>query len=467
MSYSFYIPCERTPALSDIQALLTAPQIPLEDCDPQQPLPEGYHYFYVDGETSRCWELSVEDGRLGVRLFTASSPADYRRALEMTKAIATITGSKVTSDEGDEMSLAKLDQEYGEEWIQFHSRQVCRMLAGAVKGQDSPDQAQFDAVFASFKFGPKVLAEVRKKEDWEAALMEKIRQFNFDKPEVYEASLKGLKHNDTGKIARLSTMVQGVPYIIQDYNTAIQVMIADPLMPGGATANSGQEFLIMTASQVHEALPGSYWRDEHHLITPSVEGEEWKQLIQQLQDAGPKPLGDFFVDPDKDKYKDLFEGGEKESSAGEKSHDPEMVRMIGLSMLPTTVFFLVSVADGEIDKKEIDAFRKSILKGTFSALMSESAYVEQVFRASLSMIEKTLDSLMSEQLNPFAHLIASQQMLSELNEQDANVLRTALMDLGKSVASASGGFLGIFGSKISKKEQQMLDRIESILYDKD
>jgi hypothetical protein len=463
MSHSFYIPCERAPALSEIQPLLTAPQIPVEDFDPQQPLLEGYYHFYVDGETSRSWELEVKGGQLGVRIFSASSPADYQRALELTKAIATITGSKVTPEDNGEMSLAELDEKYGEEWIQFHSRQVC----GVVTSSFRKGKGSIDALFNPFPCGPKVVAEVSRTEDPEAALMEKIRQFNFDKPEVYEASLKGLKHSDTGKIARLSTMVQGVSYILQDYNTAIQVMIADPLMPGGATTNSGQEYLLMTASQVHEALPGSYWRDEHHLITPSVDGEDWKQLIQRLQDAGPKPLGDFFVDPDKDQYKDLFAENKEASSAGEEPRDPEMVRLVGLSMLPTTVFFLVSVADGEIDKKEIEAFRKSILKGTFSALVSESAYVEQVFRASLSMIEKTLDSLMSEKLDPLAHLIASQQMLSELDEQDANFLRTALMDLGKSVASASGGFLGIFGSKISKEEQQMLDRIESILYDKD
>jgi len=130
-----------------------------------------------------------------------------------------------------------------------------------------------------------------------------------------------------------------------------------------------------------------------------------------------------------------------------------------LAKAPCLVFFLVASADGSIDKKEM------ILFGTI--LQKHAAIPSPVFSKIIKIAQANIEALMTEIMN--AEVPVPQQLLEiasllqsgKIPREEAIVIAQCLCALGKAVASASGGFLG-FGSKISRKESEVLDLLEKL-----
>lgn len=131
-----------------------------------------------------------------------------------------------------------------------------------------------------------------------------------------------------------------------------------------------------------------------------------------------------------------------------------------LAKAPCIVFVLVASANGRIDKKELALFR-SILKNNegipspiFATIINVTKANVQQLIAEISRSEMSL----AQQLLQISFLLQS----GRIPRDEAVSIARCLCKLGKAVATASGGFLG-FGSKISKKEAEMLDFLETIL----
>lgn len=138
-------------------------------------------------------------------------------------------------------------------------------------------------------------------------------------------------------------------------------------------------------------------------------------------------------------------------------NDPQIEVMQHLATAPALVFLIVAASDGKIDAKEIKQFGK---------ILQDKAY-EPLFVAmqqtNLSMSDLIL-SVKGSKRSPLEDLLLIRQILDKLMPSDmAQTYKIMLLMLAKSIAEASGGFLGIFGSKISKEEKIAIAAIASAL----
>lgn len=454
MSHTFYIQCERPPSLSDLFALLPVVPAVRDSADLNTPIEAGYQYLYVPGETVRSYELGLEAGCLSVRIMSCSSPDDYRRALELVKAIATFTGNPIRAEDSDEtMSVQELEQRYGESWIEQHCRQVSGMLLASsktsvvnIKGEreDLYRSLHFKTISDTFHIGPRIHALLKEAGDqWLEVLFEKIRQFNYFNQSVFKSNLFQMGVGDT-RFFRFTAYGPGVNYRITDHSTLVQVHTDD------------ERQIWASLDHLYKYVPGACWLDEKNLFVPAQSADVWESLVNRLSDIDPAFMHDFIFSKDTDPHAHLLK--DEDDTADDESVRSELAK------LPTIIFFLVSMADGGVDAKEIKAFRKAMVEGSFSSALSGSDVAREIFHNALLCMADTLNALLDKQLDPLSALVKTPILMRRIDDNDAQVLKTALMDLGKSIASASGGFLGIFGSKISKEEQKALDLIETALF---
>ncbi|MGD9170092.1 MAG: hypothetical protein PVI97_08535 [Candidatus Thiodiazotropha sp.] len=123
---------------------------------------------------------------------------------------------------------------------------------------------------------------------------------------------------------------------------------------------------------------------------------------------------------------------------------------------PILVFLLIAAADGKIDKKEVKQFEKILIKKEYQAI-----------RAMMQMADVSVNDYIQAFLSAKVDYIHELQKITaaldeNLSKEQAAAIKLILLSLGKVIAESSGGFLGIFGSKISKEEKIALSLIAQI-----
>jgi hypothetical protein len=127
-----------------------------------------------------------------------------------------------------------------------------------------------------------------------------------------------------------------------------------------------------------------------------------------------------------------------------------------IAQAPVLVFLLVSAADGTIDKREVKGFESILTSPPYADLLALMG------RARLSVVD-TLRQLTEHPADYLAELQRIDLILEAgLPAAEARHLKLQLYDLGHSVASASGHFMGVAESPISYQEQTALKVIAGI-----
>lgn len=132
-----------------------------------------------------------------------------------------------------------------------------------------------------------------------------------------------------------------------------------------------------------------------------------------------------------------------------------------LRQSPFYVFLLIGMVDGDLDDKEIN---------TFTTLLAQPGTVDDAWLRKVVLdvqdepllhLQGTLARGPQEAMRKLTELC--QVLNRRLTPEAARSFRVALHTLGKRVAESSGGFLGVFGSKISKTEQTALTNLAGLL----
>lgn len=156
----------------------------------------------------------------------------------------------------------------------------------------------------------------------------------------------------------------------------------------------------------------------------------------------------------KKQYQDQPDSSDAVESSGIEGEDFET-----LKNAPFLIFFLISAADGKIDKKEVLEFIK-ILSAPES---QDNALMVRIITNVISSVPDRLSEMVKGNVNPAVELIKIRLILeANLSVEDAQAVKSALLDLGNRIASASGSFFG-FGNKIDKKEKAALEAIAGCL----
>lgn len=119
------------------------------------------------------------------------------------------------------------------------------------------------------------------------------------------------------------------------------------------------------------------------------------------------------------------------------------------------IFFLVSAADGKVDKKELVAFVKLLSDPE----KIKNSLLNRIVTNVIHEVPAIVSEMARKKLDYINELGKLKRVIDDnLSSEDANSFKMSLLLVGKEIAEASGGFLG-FGSKISNEEKGALAAI--------
>lgn len=125
-----------------------------------------------------------------------------------------------------------------------------------------------------------------------------------------------------------------------------------------------------------------------------------------------------------------------------------------IARAPVLAFFVVAAADGNVDDKELADFEKLI--GASSVFQSE--LFQKAITDMKPRLQDYLGEMATEEVDYDAELKRLAKILDEQHAEQAKAFKLSMFGLAKSIAEASGGFLGV-GNKISKEEDEALKKI--------
>lgn len=130
-----------------------------------------------------------------------------------------------------------------------------------------------------------------------------------------------------------------------------------------------------------------------------------------------------------------------------------------LVRLPAWIFLLVAAADGQVDPRESETFDRLVIGRSLGMVPTASPLLKTLFQTLVGRgIPETLAACRALGIRVvFDELELAQAALrAELSDAEYEAFTVELLGDGALVAGASGGFLGMFGNKVSQQEADVL-----------
>lgn len=456
MSHSFYIRNIEAPSISQIREEMGGKDIHFVEGYPSpvnDKWPDGLTYIYLEKESSRAIEVEFSGGTFQVRIFAASSPNDYELATALTAAVAKLCKADIEPEDNEKMSLSEYKEAYDSTWIKEHSQSMLSMVLSSQ--MEEPERVlTISSVQGSVKIGPRFMGQLMShKDNISKEFFDRIKKLNYiNFEDIYQSVITVFGNQEGDRGVRLSTYTEGVPTLLQDRGTLVALTSESDLEDKAEKTN-----VTIPLYKLPEIVgEKAKWLSEEFLLLPGMSGDEWASFVEKARSIHVDDIFEAGFDLNNDPYAEDTNDLASNAPSGELIDSELSI----LSYAPMVVFFIVASADGSIDKKEINAFRKALVKG----IMTDSETLLKVAVLAVSEFETMITQLLNKEVNVQQTLLEITSIINtRLPEDEANQFKKGLLDLGVSVASASGGFLGMFGSKIDKHEKQALDALKAIL----
>lgn len=455
MSFSFYINSVPKIALKATLDLVAMPNLVCDEGIPDDGWPEIAH-IYQDDVSVRSIETSFDGANLQVRIMANSSLDDFKLAFSIVEQASIQFDAMIipeaTESDLDEIDLVYFRNNYGDSWQKDQCLTYLNMMIGMVR-ENADAKLTIFGTRAEFVVGNRMISSfLEDKSTFAKKFFAAFRRKNYlDREDLFFPSVISLEHNDTGKIAKMSVLVQKAQTVLSSDVPFLELTNADVLAPKPVE----EYFKVRFDSFVEAAKEHIVWVDEETVITPDFSDDDWKSITSKLSEQEV----DFFADDSL--LVDVSESSSHIASinADESTEDDEVLGFTqeqwGLvSALPMGVFVMIAGADGVIDKKEVESFQSQLIVG----MVGDSEIFQLAIMTSLSNFEIMIEKMIELDFEGVAQFISlSYEMVKQNHGVDeVNKFGQALFDLAKSVAESSGGgFLG-FGSKIGKEEKAVL-----------
>ncbi len=455
MSHSFYIHDVGNASLRKTLDAIPFDNLVVDAEHGDEGWPQLAHVFQ-DNVSVRSIETAMDDSTLQVRIMANSSPDDFRLASAIVEQVAGAFDKPVEPEDNEAMPLQRFREEYGAKWQESQAKTYLQMLVGMYRdGAAEGGVLRMWGTRREFHAGPRVMEPLlRDPENFSKNFFDRFRRLNYlDRQDVYVANLMAASEKGTGRQAVFSVLGQDVPTAL---SSQAKFVVMNHRGPDGGDEDAGQT-IIPFDDFAEIAAESLTWLGDSMAVTPAYSPEAWQAL---LASASSHAIG-FFDRPDL-----LENSADAEDDHGADSIGPHGIAEAHWEILahaPLAVFMVVAGADGEVDKKEIAAFQKKLVEGVVGA--SDSAIMQLALVRASSDLEQRLGNLSQQKPDDLARLIASSRQVvsAGAGADEAAAYATALYAIGEAVASASGGGLFGFGSKIGKEERAVLDGIRTLL----
>ena len=440
MSYSFYV--HDVPESASLQNLLST--LPYDDVAAIPETTSGWPevaYIHREGTTVRAIETECQGGVLQVRIFSASAPEDYELALNIAIAAARQFGGKIESEEGVSGSHEEIAARYDSHWCQDHAATTFDMLM-KMSSEDAAE-LQLNGVTSKITIGPR-MNSILSSVNGAAAnhYYSCLRELNYENDEYFRASVIVIaKGEQNKKVARISTLTRSVPTMLM---STTPILAIGPGMDGPDDSS----YHVRTSDFISKFGDSLRWISEDTFITDGIDGPAWEEVQHW---ATNNRLDDLFADESL-----LSEDKDSKTEPAEATLDHEATLALALPM----IFGLVAGADGQIDKKELNSFAKSIV--TTAEKQKES--ISKYLLLGASHVAQCLEELHSSGPAKSIQVLSltREAAYTVLGNEDGQEYLNILYNTGENIAKASGGIFGI-GSKIGKEEAVVLSHLRQLL----
>ena len=454
MSHSFYIQGVGEASLKETLAALPYDDLVVDTQDYNGGWPQICH-IYQEGVSVRAIETAMENDTLQVRIMAHSSPDDFRLAAAIVDHIASKYGKDIQPEDNESMPVDRWRDEYGDEW----QRELCltylQMMVGRYKKTENGSMRMFGTRM-EFEVGPRMMETLLEDpENFSKNFFDRFRRLNYlDREDVFGPSLLSAQQEGTEKRAVFAVLGNGVV-------TALSNQAAFVVLNNMVSGNDDDHITIKFDDFVDVAGDTLTWLGDGVAVTPSYEDAAWEQLVEKAR----QKQTDLFAHPE------LLRDPEELTESGNAEADGDEERLFGMgeehweivAHSIVAVFLLVAGADGNVDKKEAEAFQKKFVEGMVGD--SECKIMPVALIRAIGALDQRISDISQRDGGEIAKLVAASRQVVEqtAGPERASIFARALYDIAESIAMASGGgFLGL-GSKIGKEEKVVLDGIRQLL----
>jgi hypothetical protein len=265
MSFTFSVPTAPGVGLADVLAA-GGPGVQSTEEVPPSGWPGGYVHVWLPGVSTRGVELSSERGELDVRLLTCSAREEYELGVALAGAAARLSGTRVSSEDGWELSADELTGQFGPPWA-AEQAEGGPGIAILLAGERGP--LSMSGPVRAFHVGARLageLAAAGPPDELPARFLATMRRTQWPGERYYAASTFQLSGKTSGATVTFAVW------------SAIATVIGDVEL---VMLHGGDEAPVPLPRAALPAVAGRYgaWLDEVQLLLEDVPADDWPSVL--------------------------------------------------------------------------------------------------------------------------------------------------------------------------------------------
>lgn len=224
---------------------------------------EGTHYYWIDGRSTRGFDITIEDGSIEIRNTILSNKTDYELTNRIAAEILSLTNGIIINEEDEKVSLPIFDPDRILE-LEINDCKMIQMFAR--------DQGPITI------FGPvrEVHLGSRLFEEFGHVQGEKLRDKIFDVILTVNYRIPNFEYGNIMEVMNEAEEKKIMKLITNNFDTIIDKYDYILLHRGD------KKPIMITNSILNTMLPSNWYLvDEFTVVAPVANGDEWNHLLEK------------------------------------------------------------------------------------------------------------------------------------------------------------------------------------------
>lgn len=300
--------------------------------------PKGVTHLYIDGKSTRSLEVEYESDTLCVRIFSSSSPADYKLATKLAEVIATQYRVDIEPEEGEVISYNDFASKYDATWCTQHSHSSIDMVLAMARS--SASVLKIGTPKGEYVVGANLLGQLDQSDNIHTEFVHRIQRFNYiDKTDTFVPSLMVLHNSAKTREVKITTFGESVTSLLTTKADLVGLMSFDD-----------RQAIVKTEDLLNILKEDITWISEDHYYLDGFSGDAWQGLFEKALEYH---LDDLFVAGRELSTDELTDTGEDEQPLVSFQDQFSEEQWEKLLLAPYLILLMVSFRDGKLDQNKL------------------------------------------------------------------------------------------------------------------